>query len=507
MKTMLQNKSRVIAAVILLGFAVCLIPILHASFYAHPANDDYGYSAGVRQAVSSGAGIASVLQAVFKTVAHRYQTWQGTFSAICIFSLQPGVFSDDLYFLTTFIMLAALIGPSVFLMDTVASKWLGMRRSHGIILTFTVLFLQIQFVPDIAEAFFWFNGSSYYTLFYGFELVLLALFIRLLLASKAASRTRLTICCILLAFIIGGGNYSTGLGTLCLLGLVFLLLLIKKDPDARNLLAILAALLIAFLISMAAPGNGVRASQLEQMGPIQAVWTSFLRAAELVGRWTRLCELVAFVFLSPLIYLAAGKASWSFRYPLLVLALSFGCFACQMTPPLYAMSNIGSGRQVNIYYYFYILMILFDLFYVSGWIQRKYPSAVSLEAIRKMPWKQTICVICLLAILFAFGCISYGIDEITAAACYLALKDGTAQEYDRIVEENIAKLEATTGDCYIQNMENPPPIFKKLEISEDNTFWINQHYASYFGCASVNLEKNPDEASKAVDFRSESLAD
>ena len=102
MKTVHNDKIRSrkitfvdIAAVVAAGvFLVSLLPILYASFYAHPISDDFNYSKAVHDAVAAGGGFWEVVSASFGTIAKYYRTWQGTFFSIFVFSLQPGAFSE-----------------------------------------------------------------------------------------------------------------------------------------------------------------------------------------------------------------------------------------------------------------------------------------------------------------------------------------------------------------------------------------------------------------------------
>ena len=493
MKKRRYDKATIIAGILILVFIVSLVPIISASFYNHASYDDLGYSASVHHTWLSDGGFFTIIKSAFETAVDRYFSWQGTFSAIFIFALQPGAFSDDLYFLTTFIMLAALVVSTIFLLETILVRWLGQKKSHMIVISLTILFIQIQFVPSISEGFFWFNGSSYYTLFYSFALVLFSLIIRLLICEKKNSKILLLIISSILAIIIGGGNYTTSLFSVCTITLILTFLIIKKNQASKYLICIFSLLLISFIASIIAPGNLVRASSTQQMNPIFAIIMSFFYSIVYIGNWTTLAEVVALLFLAPLIYMAAQKSSWCFQYPFLVIAIVFGLFACQFTPPLYAMSSVGSGRQINIYFYSYILMLLFDIFYLSGWISKKYSTTISIDTIKYISNRYTIPIIFIFALLFGAGCLNHGVKEMTSIACTLSLLDGSAKQYDSDVTHNIKILESETDACYINEITECPIIFMSVDLSEDNTYWVNRHYANFYDCESVNLApKSPN---------------
>lgn len=484
-KKLYKNKVTLIALIIAILFVISLLPILSVSFYNHPTADDLGFSAGVHQAAKRGGNLFEILKAAASMTAHEYSSWQGTHAAIFIFALQPGALSENLYFLTTFILLGALIFSTVFLIQTIVVRWLGQKKSHMLLISLVTLFLQIQFVPDIASAFFWFNGASFYTLFYSFAQVLAALLIRIYVTDKKKSRIILTVFSVLLAIIVGGGNYTTGLFCACTMGTALFISVVHKRPESKNLAIVFFAFLLSFLISTSAPGNAVRAQFFQQVEPFRAVGMSLSRATELLLQYISASQIIAIVFIMPLIYTAAQKCAWTFKYPIFAIILAFGLFACQLTPLIYATGGLGEGRQQDIYYYSSILMVLFDLFYLSGWVGRKYPNVISSEALKSIFCNHATAILLSFAVLFFIGCRSYHIPNMTSIACLEVKLNGTGKWYDEIVSDNIAKMEATTGVCYVRNVEFVPKVFRDLDISNDKSYWINSSYARYYDCEGV----------------------
>lgn len=98
------KKHLAIASLFILGMS--LIPIVYLSFYSHISSDDYSFGILTRHSYLNDS---NVLEAAAKTVHKFYYSWQGTYSAIFIFALQPGIFGDKYYFLTTFVMLGTIL--------------------------------------------------------------------------------------------------------------------------------------------------------------------------------------------------------------------------------------------------------------------------------------------------------------------------------------------------------------------------------------------------------------
>ena len=99
-------------------FIISLIPLLAISFFNFPSADDFTYTANVHNALITD-GLIGLISAVLENVKEYYFSWQGTFSAIALMSLQPSVFSVSFYFITTFILLGFLIWGTFSLCKTI----------------------------------------------------------------------------------------------------------------------------------------------------------------------------------------------------------------------------------------------------------------------------------------------------------------------------------------------------------------------------------------------------
>lgn len=147
MQTKLDRKKIITIVAIFLGagLLLSLIPIIISSFYSHPLADDFGFSEKVNHVVKNGGGLFDILSASFQQVKDTYLDWQGTYAAIFVFSLQPAAFSEHIYFLTTFVMLTALIASTLFFVNTIFNI-LGYDKKIGIILLFLLLFYYYQYI-------------------------------------------------------------------------------------------------------------------------------------------------------------------------------------------------------------------------------------------------------------------------------------------------------------------------------------------------------------------------
>lgn len=484
MQTKLDRKKIITIVAIFLGtgLLLSLIPIIISSFYSHPLADDFGFSEKVNHVVKNGGGLFDILSASFQQVKDTYLDWQGTYAAIFVFSLQPAAFSEHIYFLTTFVMLIALIASTLFFVNTIFNI-LGYDKKIGIIISFVILLLSIHFVVDKKEAFFWWNGSSYYTLFYSFSLLFFSILIKLYYAEKIIKKVIFLIISLLLAAILGGGNYSTALLTTVILAFVIFLLIKHKKKISLCYVMIFLILITGFVISMIAPGNSVRAATLTGESPVKAIIHSVFYAVVYIAKWTGLAQLASFSVIGFFAYILTKNSKYKFQYPFIVFVLSVLVFATQLTPPLYAMNSVGSGRQVNIYYYSYYIFMSFNIFYIIGWINQKDIVRIRTKNIQK---SFSVCTLLLIIGVFLCGCLNYGLHNITFVDTLLALKNSTPQTYSAEYLDRISQIK--NGNTTISDIKTVPDFFSPLCIEEDSDFWINKQIARYYDVDKVTLK-------------------
>lgn len=484
MQTKLDRKKIITIVAIFLGtgLLLSLIPIIISSFYSHPLADDFGFSEKVNHVVKNGGGLFDILSASFQQVEDTYLDWQGTYAAIFVFSLQPAAFSEHIYFLTTFVMLIALIASTLFFVNTIFNI-LGYDKKIGIIISFVILLLSIHFVVDKKEAFFWWNGSSYYTLFYSFSLLFFSILIKMYYAEKIIKKVIFLIISLLLAAILGGGNYSTALLTTVILAFVIFLLIKHKKKISLCYVMIFLILITGFVISMIAPGNSVRAATLTGESPVKAIIHSVFYAVVYIAKWTGLAQLAGFSVIGFFAYILTKNSKYKFQYPFIVFVLSVLVFATQLTPPLYAMNSVGSGRQINIYYYSYYIFMSFNIFYIIGWINQKDIVRIRTKNIQK---SFSVCTLLLIIGVFLCGCLNYGLHNITFVDTLLALKNSTPQTYSAEYLDRISQIK--NGNTTISDIKTVPDFFSPLCIEEDSDFWINKQIARYYDVDKVTLK-------------------
>lgn len=161
---------------ILLALLVALlIPMLLIARYDVPSTDDYNFSGPAYQAWIHTRSVRETLKAAAAKVTDTYKTWQGTFSALLMFCLAPCVWSEKLYFLTPLIMLTSLFIGVISLCHVLLRRLLGATKYQAGTIAIIILIAYTQLLPSPVQGFYWYNGSVYYTFFFGVSLVLYSL--------------------------------------------------------------------------------------------------------------------------------------------------------------------------------------------------------------------------------------------------------------------------------------------------------------------------------------------
>lgn len=398
---------------VLIVLVLSLIPMLLVAVFARPLADDFGYSAGTRAVWQASHNIFLVLGAVGAQVAKTYIEWQGSFSAIALFALQPGLFSEKIYGLGTVVLVALFVWGNLYFFKGVfdggvkagdssvktgesADGAVAGRVAAGnvaVIVAGSVLIVSMQTLPHANQGFYWWNGASYYCLFYSLMLLQWGMLVR---------KKRVVLPSVL-GFVLGGGNLVTGLLNIeatALLMLVALVEMVKSKGKGRavvdgeiavgggkrfslswflKLAIVMVFSLAGFIVNAAAPGNAVRASESVSMGAVAAIGQSFVDAYQYFGEWMNLPVVLLLLFVLPFMWFGFagggsetessedGSGSCSCggfvrRVPMFLLVLlAFGLFASTFTPTEFSMSEVGPRRIQNVrYFVFIVFMVLLE---------------------------------------------------------------------------------------------------------------------------------------------------
>lgn len=472
-----------------IGIAGVLLPMLVIAFFNIPCSDDFAYGVWPHQAWESTHSILNVLAAAWKKVCATWTGWQGSYSAIFLFALQPAVFSEKLYFLTTFIMLGSLSVGIVYFCDVLFRRCAGGSRIQVGIVCILLIAACTQLLPSPVQAFYWYNGSVYYTFFFGVSLLFygkLILFCKLY-EEKGLSKRQLCsrVCALtLLSIILGGTNYVTALTTAILLASLLVLLLIEKKKTVIPLLAPIVCFFIGFAVNVLAPGNAVRQQGLTRMSPMRAIFWSFVSAGQSIQNWTTLVLVAIIVFCVPVLYRIAANSKFSFRYPFVVPVISFCLFSAMYAPTRYAQGGYEPYRLLDIVFFAYVLLAFLNVFYLLGALARL------LERWETLLREYSLGFVACVAVFLFSACI-FTQHIYTSTAALTALVNGEASEYHDTYEERYAMYcDEDLKDVVVPAFQAKPYVLFCDDVQPDSADFRNTAVAGFYGKTSVTLETN-----------------
>lgn len=473
---------KVIAVLLMVALVLSLIPLFAISFYNRPAADDYSFGILTVHTWKETKSVFQTILTAFSQVKKTYFDWQGTFSAIFLFAIQPGVFGEQYYFITTFLLLGSFVISTFYFLFVICRYYVKTDYSSWMIVSVCVLMPSIQLVYSARESFFWYNGGIYYTFYYSLFLILFGMLLKI--GARKKIGVIQWILTGFLAIVIGGGNYTTALVASILLFCLAVLITWKKNPAKMIVWMTFFLLVIGLGISAVAPGNAVRAASpdIKPMSPPEAIVYSFYYAAKKIGEWTNLLFVTVLVSTIPLMWKMAKPCKYSFRYPVLVLLFSFCVFASQMTPPLYAIGTIGAERQIDIYYYAFVLLCFCNLFYCVGWLCRRLNWNGKSE-----PGYSISFIVILFCFLWA-GSLAANYKGMSSISAYRSIQSGKAQAYASEMDERLIMYhDPLIKDVVVKPLSVIPGVLKPDSVQSDSTNWQNVAIADFYDKDSVSL--------------------
>lgn len=466
--------------VLLAAFILSLVPMLLVARYNVPCADDYSYGVSAHSAYLETGSVLAAVKAAAQRTANIYEIWQGSFSAVFLMALQPAVFGEELYFIGTIIILAALVAGGFYFCIEFFSGVFGLKKSVGGIIAVVVLTACIQLVLSPAQGFFWYNGSVYYGFFYGLSLLAIALGIR---AVRKGSVWALVFSC-LLAFTVGGGNYVTALSSSIIACSSVLLLVILKNKAWKKMLLPTVFLLAGFLISAVAPGNAVRQAFTEHTpDALWAIMRSFGHGAQYSVQWLSLPLAGAMLLLGVIFWDNVSSSKIAFRYPLLVTAYSYCLFSAMFCPTNYAFGGLGEDRIKNIIFYSYVLLLAINIFYWIGWAKHRIMKAR--EETGKFPLRALLAAAACCLICCGVYARNHGFTSLMSLG---TVRSGEAQQYYACAQERLEKFKnGVAEELLLEPYPCLPYVMFFDDFDTDPEDWKNTAACAYYGENSIQL--------------------
>ena len=490
-----KTLTRGFAALCVLALVLSTLPLYAIAFYNHPYYDDFGFSAGVHKAWKETGSLLAVLSSAWESAAHTRATWQGTYTGTLLSNLQPGLFSESLYWIGSFVLITALIG-CLWVFFAVIFRKLGLAKWARISLCSLSITLIIQFMPDVGEAFYWFNGGIGNTFIYSLLALAVALCVKLFACRGKGMGWMAAL--LALAVLLGGGSYGGGLFALCLCAVCFLWLFGNKHEKRWHFTVAAALFLGCFIYSMAAPGNAVRANVIQyESSAVKAVVQSLYYGVALLGGYITLPVIAVTLVLLPAVFDAARKSPYRFEHPWLVLMLGVCLYCTQLTPPLYSIAGIGAGRIENTYFISFVALWFLYVYYLAGFAARRMEQVQWPEMKPKRFGALVLVCLCLLGKgCLAFrrpGDVLYGVQNLSGPSAALSILTGEAAQYDREMTERERLLnDDALPEITLRPLSVTPAVFVDDLIIPNAVYDVRPSLCRYYGKELIHIEGEVD---------------
>ncbi len=469
-----------------LALLALLLPMLKAAQYDVPSADDYSNGLATFRAWTKTGSITEVLKAGWKRVHFLYYDWQGTFTAIFLFTLNPMIFGERWYMIGPWVILGMLLIGIFTLTYAVWGRLYGASKKEGIAVGVIWAILCTQFLPRASHGIYWYTGAVYYTFFFGLAAVTYAVLLRYILRKNGDHGRGKLIAASFLLFFIGGGNLVTCLTTAVLLVTMEALLILKKKSDWKRLLIPVFCFAFSFGLNAAAPGNGKRQIYFIQPGLFESLTGSFRESLIYFKQWFTLPAAALLLMLIPLLWRAASLTKRRFVLPGLVSLYSVCLTAVMFFPPIYAMGESSLknlARITNIIFFGVMFLVIFNLFYWIGWFVQKgiLPERLFPCAAKE---KYSLVYLCVMLLVFGFGMTRIKWYDTTSISAFRTYRNGTMGNYWHVYQLRLEILkDPEVHDAVLKRFPYRPYVLFYQELSENPK--DNSVVADWYGKDSV----------------------
>ena len=403
-----------VIAVILCGILILsLLPILYCSFFVRATGDDLAYSAELHRVMIHGGSFADALEAIRRQVVQSWYGYQGTWSSIILFQLQPGIWGDAVYAITPWISLGMIAAGTWCFLREALCRHGGFRPAYALSIFSILLFCSIQYIPKIRGGIFWYTSVAHYCIPYSVALLCVSSAMVFLRTGRRRSLAGASIGCAYL----GGAGYPPIVLAACLL--FFLILTAIFLPESlqttaqkrkikertgqsqhnciggadeadsavrkRGLQLLIPFLLMSagFIVSAIAPGNKVRGGEDfgfsvgRVLSTLRDAFADGLKAGPyylLHGRVLPLCFLLIAILTysederdkwtkhtgSDVTVHAVANTCFSIRV-LLVTLCAFLTLCMVRAPRIYAAVGVSGGVPDTEYFTFLLMTCLMEI--------------------------------------------------------------------------------------------------------------------------------------------------
>ena len=477
-----DKQEKIIAICLMLFLIVIIIPLIVIGKYNFPSADDFCYALDCGYSYGESAGGLSVFWTQLETTYDYWLNWQGTYFATYFAYVCNALFMEKFYFVTPMLTLLPMVLAELYAGVVIFEKGFGATKVQAIIGTIPCIALQVLMTPCPVEAYYWMCGATLYTSMYAVAILGIANMILLLRKKPHEKRGFLRAVLFLLAFMIGGSNYISGLFAIGIFACITMYAWYTKHRERVWMSAITLFAIACILLSIFSPGAAKRqAAAGDNTGALTAIINSFIESYKYISTWTFIPVILLLLALIPLFWKIISVKKYRYPLPVLFTIISYCIYSMEFTPCLYALGIIGAYRVQNIYRFTLYILLMVNVFYWTGYVRRclgerwKTPKLINKIPLKGILYSGLVFVIVSLGILY------YGGSTITTVSALYSLKTGNAARYYAQYEERMKILtDSNITDAVVEPYVEVPYLLYFGDIKDDPMQWENGAMAKYF---------------------------
>lgn len=460
-------------------FVFSILPLCYLSFFNRATGDDLGYSASNRIVWLQSHSILSVLKNTIIEIVSVWKSWQGTWFSVFLFSLQPEVFSEHAYVITTFIMLALYILTTYFFLMEWINHIFEVEKNISKIFCISWLFLSIHFVPKPANMFFFWNGCVHYMV-----PLCMCQFVFFLVLRYVQKPRRWQIFGIFsLMILLGGANYQAALLGCIIVFYGISYCVLSQKGNALYLEMALLLNLAGLIISAVSPGNKVRGGTefgFSVWRVLNTIVNSFKYALmDILSYWKNqnyiFWGFVVVIFLLTLYFY--NNSGRDLKYSGIISFLLFFMYCAMQTPEIYAGVSVSGGVPATNFLVFMIFLSM-ESVVISKGLANKLNKLTECSAFRFRKWT----ISCLVAVFLLWGVLGrHCINNTVFYRCMEYIISGEASDYrEQMIQQTNLLNDKTTDFVEVPFINDKQGPLMHMPITEDENAWTNHNAMRFY---------------------------
>lgn len=477
---------------------ISLIPIIYCSFFDYATGDDLGYSAGVHRLLTEHATLIAILREMFAEIKQSYYSYQGTWASIFLFQLQPGIWGERVYTITSWIALTFILIGTGYILKCILCNLIHISKNGYICIFLIMSVLTIQYMPKIRGGLFWYTSVVHYVVPYGIALLCSAWAIRWIDTGKK----KFYVPILVFMSYLGGAGYPPLVLAAVLFGLLILVTLTQtiriysgSVPRKRALWLMLPLLLemAGFVVSAVAPGNKGRGGEDFGFSVTRVCKTIFVALKQglvdgvsyiLNGRLILPAMIIIALFAFEAYHVQDRRVD--VKHPIAFIILAYLVTCAVRTPAIYAAVEV-SGGVPDVEFFTTIFSMTVSICYLMVWFRnRLYDNkrAIAENAVEFNRKVRTPIVI-----LFAIFCLLFWkhlIGAMVDYTCVTFYTSGQLSDFQDQMQERLAILQNNNiKDVVLPEMNEYQGPFMHMPLIDDPDAFTNSSTAEYYGKNSV----------------------